>query len=366
MIKAVMTGLDFNSRSENLDPNQFSGLLGAIAGGAMPPMNPETTLSNPEDIDEETALAALTGEDETTDLNTVEMVPSINIISVSPYSIDIINNDKKIMIILTILGIDDDNLLYLINRSYYAENKEEIERIRKIPFYTSEDFNSVKTSQYILSKGCTVLQTNFEFYSTDDPDKFSLYALNIDDNNNKVHISVNANIMSCLAFFDLYVFKTITGLHSLNCACIAGINKDNEEATDTIIPDTVENLLCMAPVIQHKKIFGSNDTSDVIVAFKLIKMNGEEREAYSLLTPFNVGVSFPKQKFKGHTTKEIQETYFGDSDQYMSEYIVGSVHIYGCDKEFLMIVAKNKNKDRKVFMLSGDVQSLMIDKISDY
>ena len=366
MIKAVMTGLDMNPDSKNLDPNQFNGLLGGMAGGIMPPMNPENMLSDLNNMSEEDALAVIDGEDQETGLKTIEMAPSINIVSVSPYSIDILDKDGKAMVLLTILAIDDDNLLYLINRTYFAENKEEIERIKAMPFYTSEDFNSVKTSQYILSKGCTVLQTNFEFYSTEDPDKFCIYALNLDDNSTKVHISMNTNIMSCLAFFDLYVFKTITGLHSLNCACVAGINREGEENTDILIPDTEENLLCMAPVIQKKKLFTNSETSEVIVAFKLIKFEGEERTGYTLLTPFNIGVNFPINKFKNHTVKEIQDTYFGDSDQYMSEYIVGSVHVFGMDKEFLMIVAVNKNKDRKLFMLSGDVQALMIDKITDY
>ena len=355
MKKSVLTGLEINPQEaqqsqpmpEGAPMGGLGGLMGAMMGGMGAPIPPMEGESIEETI--------------------IDQANQITIVNVSPYSIDIIPQDNKYMVVLAVFALDDQENLHIITRSYFAESKEDIDRIKEIPFYSSEKFNSFKTTQNIVSKGCRMFETNYEFFSTDDENKFYIEALEVKKNNEKVSLYMDTNIMSCLAFLDLYIFKTVTSLHSLSKVCIAGINMENESDIETYYPDSVESLVAMAPVNLDKKLFSKSETTQVVVQFKYIKfLNSEEKDTCSLLTPFDIGVSFQKNKFKNHTVAEIQKEYLVDSDQYMSEFIVGTVHIKGDDKDYLLIRAKNKDNKRRLFMLSNDIQTSMINKITDY
>lgn len=309
----------------------------------------------------------ITPDDPVTNEKKDEIANTTELTSASPYSLDIIKKDDKDLLLLSIIGTSNDNKLILFNKIYHIETKEDLEAVKKSPFFIATDFVSVKSSESVVANLCEIYQSNFDFYTIeDDINKFYFIAEDMKNGKNKVRVNVDANIMSCLAFYDLFVTKNIYNVHSFSIACLAAATQDKDFTTDTYYPDNVDALVIMAPAVVAKKKF-KKGTTEIIAEFKYTKfLNSDEKDTCTLLAPFDIGIEFTKSKFKNHTLEEIQKEYLKDADHYMSEFIVNKIHLFGIDKEYMLVRAINKDKKVRLFMLSTDIQSVMINNISDY
>ena len=163
---------------------------------------------------------------------------------------------------------------------------------------------------------------------------------------------------------------------------MAGSKDCSSHPAEFFVVDSIDKIVAMAPAVvdikEKKNIFaklrdmikGANINNDhptsIGMVVKVVRYNGQEREVVQLLTPFDIGVEFEEEKFKGNTIASIEENYYGDSDQYVTTLTINSIEIGGIDKTYMIIRAKAKTGSTKLFLLDSSIQKELQDKINEY
>ena len=116
-----------------------------------------------------------------------------------------------------------------------------------------------------------------------------------------------------------------------------------------------------------KNKFSRNElvSTDIAVKFRLYNYNNPE-ESIQLLAPFDVGVVFDDEKYKGTTLESIQENYLKDADQYVANLTVFEAKLYGVDKTYMIIRGENKNKEVKLFLIDDILKEQINTMINNY
>lgn len=307
--------------------------------------------------------------------------------TITPYKITFSKKDNRDIAIIVYLCRDDYDNLFIIDRNIVIKNEDHMSNLECIPFAECKEYD------FINDKICTQLMMgHLDNYICDM--KFSINKEDIKGSDPVMRTTltnvktreikeaaIGADTFAALKFIDTYIEENIINEHDLALAVVAG-SKDNQNKTvEFFIVDSIEKIVAMAPAIVELKekksiwqkikdfITGAEEvehSTSVGMVIKMGRYNGQEKEIVQLLTPFDIGVEFDEDKFKGNTISSIEENYYGDADQYVTTLTINSVEIGDIDKTYMMIRAKAKTGAIKLFMLDYSIQKELQDMINEY
>lgn len=307
--------------------------------------------------------------------------------TITPYKITFNKKDNRDIAIVVYLCRDYTDKLFIIDRNIIVKNDEHRSDLECIPFAEDKDYD------FVNEKICTnLLLGHLDNYICDM--KFSIEKDNLKDvdpvlrttlTNVKTRetkvASINADTFAALVFIDKYIEEDIVNEHDLALAVMAGSKDCSSRPAEFFVVDSIDKIVAMAPAVvdmkKKKNIFvqlkdkitGVNNNyhpTSIGMVVKVVRYNGQEREVLQLLTPFDIGVEFAEEKFKGNSIASIEENYYGDSDQYVTTLTINSVEISGVDKTYMVIRAKAKTGSTKLFLLDSSIQKELQDKINEY
>ena len=358
---------------------------------------PEIIDVNPEDIKhvdasipEQNQCAVATIDAEAKEVESNEDTASdIFIKTVTPYRLIFNKKEGRDIAIIIFLCKDDNDKLFIIDRNIVIHSTEQISDLQCLPFAEDKeiDFVNQRICANILMGGLDNYVCDMKFnISKDDMMNNLSPVLTTNLTNVKTReikqASINADTFAALTFIDSYIKEDIINEHDLALAVMAGSKDCTSNPAEFFVVDSVDKIVAMAPaevdmdnekrgIIARIKAFFTHEepvdhsTSIGLVA-KLARYKGGERETLCLLTPFDIGVEFEEDKFKGNTISSIESEYFGDSDQYVSTLVNSKITIEGVDKTYMMIRAKSKTGSVKLFLLDSVVQKDLQEKINEY
>lgn len=305
--------------------------------------------------------------------------------TITPYKITFKKKDNRDIAIIIFLCRDDYDNLFIIDRNIAIRDQDHLSDLECIPFAEDKDYDFVNdnicTNLLLGHLDNYVCDMKFEISKEDIKSSnpvLTTTLTNVHTRETKV-AAIGADTYAALTFIDSYVSEDIINEHDLALAVVAG-SKDNTKAEFYVV-DSVDKIVAMAPAVVElgekegffaklKSMIFKNDESDhptsVGMVIKVSRIVGTEREVVQLLTPFDIGVEFDEDKFKGNTISSIEDNYFGDADQYVTTLTINSARIEGIDKSFMIIRAKSKTGDVKLFLLDSSAQKELQDKINEY
>ena len=299
----------------------------------------------------------------------------------TPYNVTVMNAHGVNVGTIYFLCKDGYDKLFILMRNYILNREEDKMNIWDLPFYHDydEEFASGKIVNSLLNQCLDTYVSGMEF-SVDDSFKNSpnpsvyLKASSI-STKEEVTIKMTADVFSCMAFIDSYIFDKVDNEHDLTLATVAG-SKVLDTSVEFFVVDRIESIVSMAPAEVHvkrkglAKLFGTkkkkyNTTLGVVLKVSRYISN-DQREIANILTPFDIGVEYDESKFRGNTIDNIQSNYYGDSDQYVGTLMISSVRLLGVDKEYMVIRGKSKDKIVKIFLFDSSVQQELKSLIDSY
>lgn len=267
--------------------------------------------------------------------------------------------------------------LITISRKYLLESVEEIRYIKTLPFNIDESFISMRIANKQITNGLDNYITDMDYavsdnYNTDEFPDVTFTGINT-KTRETVTFSINADLFACVAFIDSYITESIDNEHDLSLASITGSRINSTTTANFFIVEDIE-VVSMAPAYTKKKgfinkikaLFCKSNNINIGLVLKLSRTINGNKEDSILLTPFNIGVTFEKEKFRGTTIKYIEENYFGDSDQFVSTLIIDKVRLLGVDKQYMIIRGKTKDDKITLFLLDMYTKESLIKKIEDF
>ena len=344
--------------------------------------NPGIIDVNPEEVKEENSVVTEETPIPPSESEEVENEKEYLILkTATPYNATVINAHGIDVGTIYFLCKDGDDKLFIIMRNYILDSEEDKMSILDLPFYHDydEEFASGKIVNSLLNQCLDTYVSGMEF-SVDDSFKKSsnpsvyLKASSI-STKEEVTIKMTADIFSCMAFIDSYIFDKVDNEHDLTLATVAG-SKLIDTFVDFFVVDKIESIISMAPAEVHvkrkglAKLFGAknkkyNTTLGIVLKVSRYISN-DEREIAHILTPFDVGVEYDESKFRGNTIDNIQNNYYGDSDQYVGTLMISNIRLLGVDKEYMVIRGKSKDKRVKIFLFDSSVQQELKSLIDRY
>ena len=299
----------------------------------------------------------------------------------TPFNTSVIEAYGKHVATIYFLCKNKDNNLFVLMRNYILDSEEEILSIQALPFAQDDDidFASRKIVNNMLNTCLDTYVIDMKFHVDEGFDKIANPDVWLEANKlstkEEVKIKMTADIFSCIAFIDSYIFEGIDNEHDLTLATVAG-SKVIDSSVDFFIVDKIESIVSMAPAevkVKRKglaKLFGLKkvkyDTTLGIVLKVSKYINNNEREVAQILTPFDVGVQFDESKFRGNTIDNIQDKYYGDSDQFVGTLMITNIRLYGIDKEYMIIRGKTKDKKVRLFLFDSSTQQELRHLIDTY
>ena len=299
----------------------------------------------------------------------------------TPYNATVMNAHGVNVGTIYFLCKDGDDKLFILMRNYILNSEEDKMSILALPFYHDydEEFASGKIVNSLLNQCLDTYVSGMEF-SVDDSFKnisnpsVYLKASSI-STKEEVVIKMTAYIFSCISFIDSYVFDKVDNDHDLTLATVAG-SKVLDTSVEFFVVDRIESIVSMAPAEVHvkrkglAKLFGTkkkkyNTTLGVVLKVSRYISN-DQREIAHILTPFDIGVEYDESKFRGNTIDNIQNNYYGDSDQYVGTLMISNIRLLGVDKEYMVIRGKSKDKIVKIFLFDSSVQQELKSLIDSY
>ena len=270
---------------------------------------------------------------------------------------------------------DDRDELFVINRAYNINGEEQKLAFECLPFAEFDtDYISRKIEVKWLNSSLPHYTTNFQFYMDENNNSIYTYAIKSSDRK-KYKINISNEIFMSILYIDKHPIVDDDNDHDLSLAVLNGaktFNKDSEfyivNRADVIaIADATYREAPETFIDKIKAKFAKEELVSTNVAVKLQLFNyAKPDESLQLLAPFDVGVVFDDAKFKGKTIDNLEENYFEDRDQYISNLIVMDAKIYGIDKSYMIIRAINKNKESKIFLIDNVVKEQINNKINEY
>ena len=364
----------------------FGGMLGGMMGAmggmsnmAVPPSNIDDTIyGEAKEIPVDDEVEAI----EDTHKNPfIELVTPINVTTTEQ------TKDGKPLIIATVhfLCKDSDNSMFIVDRNLFLQNKEDIEIIGLIPFAEDRDSDFLsKLIEFRFLQQCLPMYgTDFNFFVDEDFDKNPnpvIHLNALDKERNKVVIDVRADSFASMAYIDSFIFEHLTNYHDLNLAVANGARISNnaegleESPASFFVVDSVDQIVSMASAVPDKSgvdkikaLFSKETSTNIGVVTKVTRYIGKDnKESAFILVPFDAGVVYPKEKFRGKTIQDIQDNFYGDADQYVSTYMVSSVRLHGVDKEYTMIRGKTKDRNIKLFLFDSATFEELTHKVEEF
>lgn len=295
------------------------------------------------------------------------------------------NNSGREVALLIYLCTDDNDELFIIYSKTYIKDEEHKEFLSLIPFAEDEDIDFInqKACMNLIMASLPSYTCDMNFTLTYEESKSEDPVLTTDITNlktgEKIKAAINSNNFTAVAFINNYLKEMITNEHDLSLATVAGFKSKNDIKAEFFNVHLIE-VLAMAPaeveypdesfIDKLGSLFGKKNkvkySDSLAVVARFSRPKSGDVESYTVLIPFNVGVEFDEEKFKGETVENIENTYYSDGDQYVSTLYIDDCHIYGIDKAFTVIRAKSKNGDIKIFLLDTYANKSLKEKINEY
>lgn len=318
---------------------------------------------------------------------TEETAADIYIKTVTPYKITFKKKDEKDIAIVIYLCRDGYDKLFIIDRNIPVKSSDHLNDLQCIAFAEDKEYDFVNdnicTNLLLGFLDNYVCDMKFEISKEDIKSEYPVLKTtltNVHTRETKV-AAISADTYSALTFIDTYISEVedIVNEHDLALAVIAGSKEDTK--AEFYIVESVDKIVAMAPADVElnndkkgifKKISGmfkSKEKDHPTSVGMVIKLTGSvkgEKETIQLLTPFDIGVEFDEDKFKGNTISSIEENYYGDADQYVTTLTINSTKIEGIDKTYMILRGKSKTGDVKLFLLDSSIQKELQDKINEY
>ena len=277
---------------------------------------------------------------------------------------------------VTYLCRDEFNGLFIISRVFCVNDELEELAFESLPFSSFDsDCITQKIERYWLNCHLPRYTTNFQFYSTDDYSQIYTYGIRA-STGKKYKIKMSNEVFMGLLYLDKYPLEDDSdNEHDLSLA-ILNTSKALKQDAEFYKINKVEILEMADATCQEepttffdklKNKFSRNElvSTDIAVKFRLYNYNNPE-ESIQLLAPFDVGVVFDDEKYKGTTLESIQENYLKDADQYVANLTVFEAKLYGVDKTYMIIRGENKNKEVKLFLIDDILKEQINTMINNY
>lgn len=386
--------IDNNQPQPNFDSSNPMGMFGGMMGamnGMMPPIPPapstdgeviDAEFKEVEKHEENPVPEIPTTDDAITEVPAVaneeakEEEPEeefILIKTATPYNATIAESNGKKVATVAYLCRDTNDKLFVLNRNFILDNEEDEDAINLLPFAADDefDFASRKIVTHSLNAYLDAYISDFKFtvdtgYEKDPNPLVWLMGTNL-KTRTEMKIKMPADIFACIGFIDSYIFEGIINDHDLTLATVAG-SKVLDTPAEFFLVDKIDSIVAMAGAeveapqekgikglfSKHKKI---QHSTTIGVVLKLLKyISNDEKEIAFALVPFDMGVEYEASKFRGKTIDDIQSTYYGDADQYVSTLLINSIRLYGVDKEYMVIRGKTKDMKVRLFLLDASLQ----------
>lgn len=310
----------------------------------------------------------------------------INMKTASPFNVAFNSFTDTEVGTLCFLCRDENDKLFVLNKNIIIDSEEARLNLECLPFAEGVfDFHSRKIACNTVNMYLDSYVSEFKFYvednfATDENPIIYTYATNPRDGVT-YRINMSPDIFSCIAFVDDYAKEGIDNEHDLALACVAG-SKVLEDNATIILVDSVDKIESMAPAVVEddepmtffekiKNFFTKENiryhSTTIGMVMRISRYINNIKEIYFMLTPFDVGVEFDESKFGNTTIKDIQGSYFGDADQYVSTLMISNIHLYGAaDKDYMIIRGKNKNKKVKLFLFDTSNKNDLEKLINEY
>jgi hypothetical protein len=304
-------------------------------------------------------------EAEVIEQDSIESIPKYyNLVSGTPLCMSTNNTEKGVVETLAYLCKNEEDELIVLYTNYFVESDMEKDILESLPIHDKDNFLSTRLSCSMIIGDATrknnVYFVDLEF-SIDSPIKsncndFKLTAKKV-DSEEKILFHVTAELFASMKFIDNYIMNTIVNNYELSLSVVNGANVP-ENNTELFLIDSIDSVLSMA---QYEK-----KSTNLLIIFNAIHyIDKDEKELVSILAPFDVGLKFNKDKFRGVTTKNIEDDYMEEADQYTSSFII-NCRFKNLDKEYMIIKAYNKNKTTKLFLLDKNIINSLSEKIGEY
>ena len=228
--------------------------------------------------------------------------------------------------------------------------------VENIPFNLVTGFAANKLVSDLLLRYNTNYISNLDFNYEPDSDelyKFNVRARRVDSAGiqEAVTFKMTSDVFNTINYIDSYMFDMVMNNYELSMASVTG--RSGEEPSELIIVDKVDRIVAMAQI---------KNSSSCGIEFVVVDGNDNK---YTLLSTFNLGITFNKKKFKGMTVDRLQNVYMQESDQYL-QLFSNFCKFANVDKEYLIVKAKNKDEVSKLFLLDSTVRTEFESMIGEY
>lgn len=281
------------------------------------------------------------------------------IVAATPLSLSVNKTEKGNIATLAWLCKSKSSKLFTFCTNYLLETDEEIEELEELPFHDKDKFISQLVANDMLMRELPSFVSDMQFSSTVDKLKenkqFTIQGTSVSKSGigQIATFTVSNDIFASFVFVDNYIYDNIINNYELTLS-ISNIAIEKEKVSDIFVISNINSIISMAGI--DKK------SNSIALTIKVINI---DKEINTLLCPFNIGVKFDKKKFKGITTKDLEDSFGSDADQFIHVFIA-TTRIKNLDKEYLIIKAINKNKESKLFFLDNDIRTQLETMIRDY
>ena len=293
-----------------------------------------------------------------------EVVASRMIADFSILGLSVNTKEQHYIVNLKLLCRDINGKLFILNRNYGVETIEELENIKNLPINIDEMYSANKMAYKMLVYNSDSYTTELDYKESEDFESATAPMITFTGYNHKTmmdeKIVIAADKFACLAFIDSYIIESIENEHDFMLACKDASDGINTPASFFMV-DNIE-IITMVEATK-KKLFKSKGSKTSIAL--IIKVTGTDKTVNYILTPFEIGKSFSKSKYRGKTIETIEKDYYADSDQYVSTLLFNA-RLHGMDKEFMMMRSLNKDKDKKIFLFNKEMRDKLQSAIEEY
>ena len=309
-----------------------------------------------------------------TEVNNEEDEKARTIRSATPYIINTNKKDNMTIATLSFLCVLENDKIITICRNFLIHDEDEEDILKLIDFHADSEFINNKICYNFIAKYLPSYFSAFNFKANPKEDKnlVTLECVNITNRSEMINFRMTSETYVCMSFIDDYVFKgEVENTYDLSLATVAGSKKNDN--IEFFVVESVEDIISMVSTAQKpkgldalKNLFSKDENTGIGIVFRVSRTVDGNKETVSILTPFDIGVSLDKSKFKGDTIESIQENYYGDADQYVSTLLIDEVHLYDIDKDYMVIRGKNKSGKYYVFLLDNNMKQKLIHDIKAY
>ena len=299
--------------------------------------------------------------------DTKEVEPIDNRIILSkatPLGISEKQGEKSVMLLF--LCKTTLNQLFILKRAIGIESDEDAHVIISNPLYDNNNFINQKATEALLISTLPSYLTDLDFNVDTDYTYNKKTLVSTDfygEDGNMINVYMPVDVFGAIAYTEYNVFCGLNNNHALTKSIISAL--EPAEEMGFFVVEEIEEIVSMAQVEvanPKKKLFGKKQqlgNTIALVAKVSRTVQAEDnhlvKEFAYLLFSVATQNSYNKSKFKGYTVSKLSEEFFGDNDQFVTDYMIDQIRMFNIDKEFMAIKGSSKNNDTFMFMFDSNM-----------